>query len=161
MFRQLPWYVYGFTLAISCCVKTSNIPSKLVKYTDVPLFKAVALAVYGAAINRANMSSKEVEFDGNDVVSSEDHDLRISIENMRLRDDCQREEHITGSHEVSLRGQWSQLVDGQSNQAKDALKLLEVFAAHPKEAGSMNKQQRKMTYKGKEYRKEEKKTRRE
>ena len=33
--------MYGFTLAISCCVKTSNIPSKFVKYIDVPLFKAV------------------------------------------------------------------------------------------------------------------------
>ena len=43
--------VYGFTLAISCCVKTSNIPSKFVKYIDVPLFKAVTLVVYGAAIN--------------------------------------------------------------------------------------------------------------
>ena len=37
--------MYGFTLAISCCVKTSNIPSKFVKYIDVPLFKAVTLAV--------------------------------------------------------------------------------------------------------------------
>ena len=33
--------MYGFTLAISCCVKISNIPSKFVKYIDVPLFKAV------------------------------------------------------------------------------------------------------------------------
>ena len=33
--------MYGFTLAISCSVKTSNIPSKFVKYIDVPLFKAV------------------------------------------------------------------------------------------------------------------------
>ena len=35
------------------------------------------------------MSNKEMEFDGNDVVPSQDHDLRISIENLRLRDDCQ------------------------------------------------------------------------
>ena len=48
------------------------------------------------------MSSKEMEFDGNYVVPSEDHDLRISMENLRLRDLCQREEHITGSHQVSL-----------------------------------------------------------
>ena len=41
------------------------------------------------------MSSKEMEFDGNDVVLSQDHDLRISIENLRLRDHCQMEEHIT------------------------------------------------------------------
>ena len=34
------------------------------------------------------MSSKEMELDGNDVVPSEDHDLRISIENLTLRDDC-------------------------------------------------------------------------
>ena len=34
--------MYGFTLAISCCVKTSNIPSKFDKYIDVPLFKAVS-----------------------------------------------------------------------------------------------------------------------
>ena len=37
------------------------------------------------------MSSKEIEFDGNDVVPSEDHDLRISMENLRLKDYCQRE----------------------------------------------------------------------
>ena len=41
------------------------------------------------------------------------------------------------------------------------MKQLEVCAAHLEEAGSMNKQQRKMTDKRKEYRKEEKKTRRE
>ena len=51
-----------------------------------------------------------MEFDGNDVVPSQDHDLRISMENLRLRDDCQREEH-RGSHQVSLRGQSSELVD--------------------------------------------------
>ena len=64
------------------------------------------------------------------------------------------EEHITGSHQVSLRGQNSQLVDGQSNQAKDVLKQLEACAAHPEEAGNMDKHQRKMTDKGREYRKE-------
>ena len=63
-------------------------------------------------------------------VPSEDHDLRISMENLRLRDDCQREEHITGSHQVSLRGQSSHLVDGQSNQAKDVLMQWKVCAAH-------------------------------
>ena len=90
--------MYGFILAISCCVKTSNIPSKFVKYIDVPLSKAVTLVVYGAAINWVSMSSKEMEFDGNDVAPSEDHDLRISIKSLRLRNDCQREEHITESH---------------------------------------------------------------
>ena len=100
------------------------------------------------------MSSKEMEFDGNDVVPSEDHDLRISMKNLRLRDDCQREEHITGSHQVSLRGQSSQLVDGKSNQAKDVLKQWEVSTTHPEEAGSVDKCQRKMTDKGREYRKE-------
>ena len=53
-----------------------------------------------------------------------------------------------------MRGQSSQLVDGQSNQAKGVLKKLEVCAAHPEEAGSMDKHQRKMTEKGREYRKE-------
>ena len=101
-----------------------------------------------------NMSSKEMEFDGNDVVPSQDHHPRITMENLRLRDDCQREEHITGSHQVSLRGQSSQLVDGQSNQAKDILKQLEACAAHPEEVGNMNKCQRKMTDKGREYKKE-------
>ena len=81
-----------------------------------------------------------MEFDGNDVVPSQDHDLRIRMENLRLRDDCQKEEHITGSHQVSLRRQSSQLVDGQSNQAKDVLKQLEASAAHPEEAGNMDKQ---------------------
>ena len=83
--------MYGFTLAISCCVKASNIPSKFVKYIDSPLFIAVTLVVYGAAISWVKMSSKEIEFDGNDVVPSEDHDLRISMENLRLKDYCQRE----------------------------------------------------------------------
>ena len=98
------------------------------------------------------MSSKEMKFDGNDVVSRENHNLRISMENLRQRDDCQSEQHIRGSHQVSLRGQSSQLVDGQSNQAKDILKQLEVSAAHPEEVGSMDKRQRKMTDKGREYR---------
>ena len=64
------------------------------------------------------MSSKEMEFDGNDMVPSGDHDLRISMKNLRLRGDSQREEHITGSHQISLRGQSSQLVDGQSNETR-------------------------------------------
>ena len=96
-----------------------------------------------------------MEFYGNDVkVTSEDHDLRISMENLMLRDHCGREEHITGSHQVFLRGQSSQLVDGQSNQAKDVLMQLKVCAAHPEEAGSMDKCQIEMTDKGREYRKE-------
>ena len=33
--------MHGFTLAISCCVKTSDITSKFVKQIDVLLFKAV------------------------------------------------------------------------------------------------------------------------
>ena len=99
------------------------------------------------------MSSKEMEFDGSDVLPSEDHDLRISMENLRQRDDCQREERISGSHQVSLKGQSSQLVDGQSNQAKDVMKQLEICVAHPDEAGSLDKRQRKMTDKGREYRK--------
>ena len=100
------------------------------------------------------MSSKEMEFDGNDLVPSGDHDLRIKMKNLRLRGDSQREEHITGTHQISLRGQSSQLVDGQSNETKDVLKQLEVWAAHPEEAGSMDKRLSKMTEKGREYRKE-------
>ena len=101
------------------------------------------------------MSSKEMEFYGNDVkVTSEDHDLRISMENLMLRDHCGREEHITGSHQVFLRGQSSQLVDGQSNQAKDVLMQLKICAAHPEEAGSMDKCQIEMNDRGREYRKE-------
>ena len=42
----------------------------------------------------------------------------------------------------------------QLNQAKDILKQLEVCAAHPEKAGSINKRQRKMTNKGREYRKD-------
>ena len=76
------------------------------------------------------------------------------MENPRLRDDCQREEQIRRSHPVTLRGQISQLVDGQLNQAKDVLTQLEVCAAHPGEAGSTDKCQRKMTNKVREYRKE-------
>ena len=64
-----------------------------------------------------------------------------------------REEH-RGSHQVSLRRQSSQLVEGQLNQEKDALKRLEVCAAYPDETSSMDKHQRKKTDKGREYRKE-------
>ena len=46
------------------------------------------------------------------------------------------------------------MVDGQTNQAKDVLKHLEVCAAHPEEAGSMDKHQRKIIDKGRENRKE-------
>ena len=99
------------------------------------------------------MSSKEMKFNGNDVVSSENHNLRISMENLRLRDDCQSEQHIRGSHQVSFREQSSQLMDGQSDQGKDVLKQLEVCAAHPEETGSMDKCQRKMTDEVREYRK--------
>ena len=80
--------MYGFTISIYCCVKTSSIPSKFVKYIDVPLFKAVTLVVYCTAINWVNISSKERVFDGNEVVPSDDHDFRISMENLRLRDNC-------------------------------------------------------------------------
>ena len=99
------------------------------------------------------MSSKDMKFDGNGMISSENRNLRISMENLRLRDDCQSEQHIRGSHQISLRGQSSQLGDGQSDQAKDVLKQLEVCAAHPEEACSMDKRQMKMTDKGREYRK--------
>ena len=92
-----------------------------------------------------------MEFDGTDVVSSEDHSPRISMDNLRLRDDFQREEHIIGK--LSSREQSSQLVDGQLYQEKDVLKELEICAAYPEEASSMDKLQRKMTDKGKGYRK--------
>ena len=95
-----------------------------------------------------------MEFNGDVVVPSEDHDLRISMKNMRLRHDCQRGEHFTGSHQVSLRWQSSQFVDGQSNQVKDVLQQLEVYTSHPGEAGNMDKHQGKMTNKEREYRKE-------
>ena len=45
------------------------------------------------------------------------------------------------------------MVDGQSNQAKYVLKQLEVCVPHPEEAGILDKRQRKMTDKGREYRK--------
>ena len=93
-----------------------------------------------------------MDLDGNYVEPSEDQSLRISIENLRLRDNCQREEPIRGSYPVSFRGQNSQLVDVQLNQAKDVLEKLEVHAAHPEEAGSTDKQ-RKITGKGRKCRK--------
>ena len=37
--------MYGFTLAIARCIKTLNIPSKILKYIDVPLFKAVTITM--------------------------------------------------------------------------------------------------------------------
>ena len=53
-----------------------------------------------------------------------------------------------------MRGQSSQLVDGQSNQAKDVLKQLEVCASYHEEAGSMDESQRMITEKERGYRKE-------
>ena len=50
------------------------------------LFKAVTLVVYDAAINWMKVSIKQIEFDGNDAVPSEDHGVRISMENLSLRD---------------------------------------------------------------------------
>ena len=79
------------------------------------------------------MPIKEMEFDGNSVVQSEDHSLRISMENLRLRDNCQREEHIRESDLVSLREQNSQLVDEQLNLAAGFLKQLEVCAINVRE----------------------------
>ena len=47
MSRQLLWHMYSFPLAISCCVKISNVPNKFFKYIDVPLFKAATVGVRG------------------------------------------------------------------------------------------------------------------
>ena len=77
-----------------------------------------------------------MEFYGNDVAPTENHGLRVSMENLRLRDDCQREEYIKEIHPVSLRGQKSQLVDGQLNQTKDVFKPLEVCGAHPEDVST-------------------------
>ena len=44
------------------------------------------------------MSIKEMDTDGSDLVLREDHSLRTSMENLKLRDDCQREKHIRGSY---------------------------------------------------------------
>ena len=96
--------MHGFSVTISCCVKILNIPNKFVKYSNVPLFKAATLVAYGPAIKWVKISIKEMDFDGNYMVPSEDYSLRISMENMRLRDDLQREEQIRGRHPVSLRG---------------------------------------------------------
>ena len=71
------------------------------------------------------------------------------MENLRLRNDCQKKEHIRRSHLVSLTGQSNQLVDGQLNQTKDVLKQFEVVVIN-----STNKRQRKMTDEGRGYRKE-------
>ena len=51
------------------------------------------------------MSNKEMEFDGHDVVPNENHNLRIIMANLRLRDDCQREEQFE-SAEQSV-GKWT------------------------------------------------------
>lgn len=61
------------------------------------------------------MSFKEIEFDGNNVVPSKDHSHRTNMENLRLRDDCQREEQIRGCYPVSLKEQSSQSVHEQFN----------------------------------------------
>ena len=77
-----------------------------------------------------------MEFYGNYVAPSENHSLRVSMENLRLRDDCQREEYIKENHPASLRGKRSQLVDGQLNQTKNVFKQLEVSGAHPEDVST-------------------------
>ena len=60
---------------------------------------------YDAVIKWVKMSNKEMEFDGHDVVPNENHNLRIIMANLRLRDDCQREEQFE-SAEQSV-GKWT------------------------------------------------------
>ena len=93
------------------------------------------------------MSIKEMEFNGNDVVPSEDLSLRTSMENLIVKGSNIQ---FFGSNSVFLRQQSSWLEDEQLNQTEDNLKQLEACAAQSEEAGSMDKCQRKMTDKGRE-----------
>ena len=93
------------------------------------------------------MSIKEMEFNGNDVVPSEDLSLRTCMENLIIKGSNIQ---FFGSNSVFLRQQSSQLEDKQLKQTEDNLKQLEVCAAQSEEAGSMDKCQRKMTDKGRE-----------
>ena len=52
------------------------------------------------------MSIKEMDIDGSDLVLREDHSLRTSMENLKLRDDCQREKHIRRSYLVDRAVTW-------------------------------------------------------
>ena len=59
-----------------------------------------------------------MDFYGNDLVLNEDHNLKINMENLRLRGDCPREENIRGSHQVSLWAQSSQFGGWKIKQSK-------------------------------------------
>ena len=81
-----------------------------------------------------------MKFDANDMVPNEDHSLRVSMENLRLRYDCSKQEYIRESHPVSWRLQRSHFTSGQLNETKDVFKQLEVWGAYPKD-GSTDKYQ--------------------
>ena len=64
--------MYGFPLAISCFIKTSNISRKFVKYTDVTLLKAITIGLCVMLDVRCFMLIQLLAFwDITDLVSSE------------------------------------------------------------------------------------------
>ena len=68
--------------------------------------------MYGAAITCGEMSIKEVSNDVTDMfkVPRDDQSLRISMENLKLRDN-QEEEYVSRNQYHLLRGQIDQLID--------------------------------------------------
>ena len=109
------------------------------------------------------MSSKEDQIINGNVVKetpSEDHSLRVSMENLRLRDDCH---HTTGGQSRRFEDRHPQMTDpleiGNVGTAPEKLKQAHVvFNAKQESQGYQGDQQiqgrrrPKMTEKGREYR---------
>ena len=114
--------------------------------------------VYGAAIICEEMSMKEV---GNDVtdmfkVPSDDQNLRISIENLKLRDN-QEEEYVLRNQYNLVRGRIDQLIDQEPSvsQADIAWNGMHSEEAQPDEREKLekvNRRRRTLTEKGREHR---------
>ena len=91
------------------------------------------------------MSIKEKGVDVNDIkVSNEDRSLRISMENLGLRDDFQSRGHVSRHHPDLMRGQTNELT-GDHFQDENSK------APHMDDIDT-EKRKKTMTEKGKQYR---------
>ena len=91
------------------------------------------------------MSIKEKGVDVNDIkVSNEDRSLRISMENLGLRDDFQSRGHVSRHHPDLMRGQTNELT-GDHFQDKNS-------KARQMDDIDTEKRKKTMTEKGKQYR---------
>ena len=114
--------------------------------------------VYGAAIICGEMSIKEMNNDVTDMfkVPSDDQSLRISMENLKLRDN-QEEEYVSRNQYHLVRGRIDQLIDeepsiGQADGAWNGMRSAEAQPDETEKLEQVNRRRRTLTEKGREYR---------